>query len=40
VTGPDAEWEAGAGKEIIDFDHVSGVLIFTPDAVITKERVA
>jgi hypothetical protein len=40
VTGPDTEWEAGAGKGIIDFDRVSEVLIFIPEAVITRERVA
>jgi hypothetical protein len=40
VTGTDAEWEAGVGKGIIDFDRVSEVLIFTSEAVITRERVA
>ena len=29
-----------ATKGIADFDRASGILIFTPEAVITKERVA
>jgi hypothetical protein len=32
--------QSKATKGIADFDRVSGILIFPPEAVITKERVA